>query len=214
MAVRSDKETAHLIIGEVLRVIESEGYDAVELRGVARQTHLSLTTIYRLFPSREDMIIAAVETWMAGNSWSDLTGPKEGESVYDTTMRILRQVFEPWERNPRALEAYYRALESPKGRGLQTQTSAFGGVFRALLGDDSSEFFDDLELILTHVAFGLIGTFVKGELDIMTVLPTLERAVFRLTNNNVPDAELTAARWSGGDLVGEGTPVVISGSDG
>lgn len=214
VSARSDQETADLIIGEVLRVIESEGYHAVEMTGVARQTHRSLETIYRLFPSREDLIVAAVETWMAGNSWSDLTGPREGESVYDTAMRILRKVFEPWERNPRALEAYYRALESPKGRGLQTQNSAFGSVFRALMGDDNSVYIDDLELVLMDVVFGTIAAFVKGELDIMAVLPRLERAVFRLTTNNEPDAEQTAARWSSVGLAAEGATVAIPGAAG
>ena len=149
VAVRSDQETADLVIAEVLRVIESEGYNAVGMRGIARRTRLSLTNIYRLFPSREDLIITAVETWLAGNSWSDLTGPRDGESVYDTTMRILRQVFEPWERNPRALEACFRAMEFPKGKRLRAQTSAFGAVFRALLGGDGSVYLDDFELVLT-----------------------------------------------------------------
>ena len=45
----------------------------------------------------------------------------------------------------------------------------------------------------------------------MAVLPTLERAVFRLTTNNEPEAEQTAALWSGVDGVGEGAPVVIPG---
>ena len=48
-------------------------------------------------------------------------------------------------------------MEFPKGKRLRAQTSAFGGVFRALLGDDSPVYLDDFELVLTHVIFGVVA---------------------------------------------------------
>src|SRR5471032_3097105 len=97
------------IVAVVQDLLESDGYDAVQLREVARRARVSLATIYRLFSSRDELIVTSIERWMSTNSYAELALPEPGESVYDGLMRGLRYVFEPWERNPRMLEAYHRA---------------------------------------------------------------------------------------------------------
>ena len=53
-----------MIIATVLAQIEAVGYDAVELRTIARGARVSLATIYKSFPSRDALLLAAVEQWI------------------------------------------------------------------------------------------------------------------------------------------------------
>jgi AcrR family transcriptional regulator len=193
---RSEPTHHDRIVGVVQELLESGGYDAVQLREVARRAHVSLATIYRLFPTRDDLVVTAIEQWMSTHSYAELAPPTPDESVYDGLMRGLRYVFEPWERNPRMLEAYHRARTGPGGRRLDRQgMRAIQPNANALLADADPAYVEDLTLILKNIAYAVIGRFAAGTLDITAVLPTLERAVFRLTTNN--EAPAIAARDHG-----------------
>ena len=176
---------ADLIVSVVQDLLESGGYDAVQLREVARRAHVSLATIYRLFPTRDELIVTAIERWMSTYSYAQLATPPDGESVYDGLMRGLRHVFEPWERNPRMLEAYHRARTGPGGRRLDRQgMRAVMPNADAVLQNADPVYRDDITLILKNMAYAVIGRFAAGAIDITAILPTLERAVFRLTADN------------------------------
>jgi AcrR family transcriptional regulator len=193
---------AAAILGAVTELLESEGYDGVQLREVARRAHVSLATIYKLFPTRhqllrtrEALIVAAIEQWRAANAYAHLAAPSPDASVYDALMHVFRNVFEPWERSPRMLEAYHRARGGPGGERLPLQGAvAVVPVFRAIFEGADPAYVGDISAILTNLVYGLIGRFVDGELQITEVLPTLERAVARLTTNNEPAAQAARGR--------------------
>jgi len=173
------------IVGVVQELLESGGSDSVQLREVARRAHVSLATIYRLFPTRDELIVTAIEQWMSTHSYASLAPPAPDESLYDGLMRGLRYVFEPWERNPRMLEAYHRARTGPGGKRLDRQgMQAIMPNAAALLEHADPVYVEDLTLILKNMAYSVIGRFAAGTLDITAILPTLERAVFRLTSDN------------------------------
>lgn len=187
---------ADVIVAVVQDLLESGGYDAVQLREVAARAHVSFATIYRLFGSRDELIVTSIERWMSTHSYAELALPDAGESVYDGLMRGLRYVFEPWERNPRMLEAYHRARTGPGGRRLDRQgMKAILPNANALLEDADPAYVEDITLILKNMAYAVIGRFAAGALDITAILPTLERAVFRLTADN--ETLATAARERG-----------------
>ena len=181
------------IVAVVQELLESGADDAVQLREVARRVHVSLATIYRFFPTRDDLIVTAVERWMSTHCYAELAPPAPAESIYEGLMRGLRAVFEPWERCPRMLEAYHRARTSPNGRRLDHQgVSAILPLAAALLEDADPAYAEDVALVLNNVAYAVVGQFAAGTLDITALLPTLERAVFRLTADN--EAPAVAAR--------------------
>jgi AcrR family transcriptional regulator len=178
---------AQRILGAVIELLESGGYDAVQLRDVARRSRVGLGTIYKLFSGRDDLIVSAIEHWMDTNTYAELTPPFGGETLYDGLMRVFRNVFEPWERNPWMLRAYYRARSGPGGERLQLQAAdAIVPLSRAVLADGDPEYVTDVGVILTSVAHGVIGRFAAGDIDVTEILPTLERAVVRLTTDNAP----------------------------
>jgi AcrR family transcriptional regulator len=61
---------------------------------------VSLATIYNLFGTRDQLIVAAVQRWLDVNAYEVMSPPQSGETPYETLVRVLRTVFEPWERRP------------------------------------------------------------------------------------------------------------------
>ena len=184
------------ILDIVAELLETEGYDAVQLREVARRARTSLATIYKRYSTRDELILAALHSWMDEHRYAGLVdqSPPPGESVYDGMMRLLRSIFEPWEQHPAMLTAFFRARAAPGGqeifrRGLDITVPSFMQV----LANVDAEFVRDLETILSTVIYGLLGRFAAGELEITDIVPGLDRTVYWITAGYDASATRTVA---------------------
>jgi AcrR family transcriptional regulator len=170
------------ILDIVVELLETEGYDAVQLREVARRARTSLATIYKRYGTRDELILAALDCWMEENRYSGLSKPHEtDESIYVGLMRVLRTIFEPWERHPDMLKAYFRARSAPGGQKLIRR--GFDAVVPAameVLADADTDFIRDVDTIVSSVVYGLLGRFAAGEIAITEILPSLDRTVHYL----------------------------------
>nr|WP_099021532.1 TetR/AcrR family transcriptional regulator [Mycolicibacterium palauense] len=172
------------ILGIVVEILENEGYDAVQLREVARRARTSLTTIYKRFPTRDELILAALQAWMDEHRYAGVAvqARQPGESLYDAHMRLLRTLFEPWERHPAMLAAFFRARSAPGGHRLLRQgLDVVVPASLELLNEVDERFVHDLDNILTGLVYGLLGRYAAGEIAITEILSTLDRAVYWLT---------------------------------
>ncbi|MCK9905764.1 TetR family transcriptional regulator, partial [Frankia sp. Cpl3] len=106
------------IVRVVLELLESGGYEGVRLRDVALRAQVSLTTIYRVFPTRNELIVAALEQWLAVHADPQLLPTPAPECLYDGLMRIFRRVLEPWMEHPQLLAAWVRSQREPGGYRL------------------------------------------------------------------------------------------------
>src|SRR5260370_42646616 len=96
------------ILDIVAELLETEGYDAVQLREVARRARTSLATIYKRYGTRDELILAALDSWMEENRYAGLTRLHDkDEPLYAGGMRPLRTTFERWERHPAVPRAYF-----------------------------------------------------------------------------------------------------------
>lgn len=185
MRPNDEELTRDRILSVVLELIEARGDEAVYLREVARRSRHSLATIYELFSSRDELMLAAIERWMETNAYSELTPVEPGEAPYDTLMRGIRAVFEPWKRSPNMLRAFHRARVGPGGERLNQQgVAAVEPAARTALGAADPAYLDDVELILRNMVYAVIARFVDGDMAVDEMLPTLERTVHRLTADN------------------------------
>ncbi|WP_081290733.1 TetR family transcriptional regulator [Mycobacterium asiaticum] len=179
-----DRRVGDPILDVVVGILESDGYDAVQLREVAKRSRTSLATIYKRFPNRDALILAALESWMDANRYAGLASQTHDpdESVYDGLMRVFRTIFEPWERHPDMLRAYFRARSAPGGRRLVDRgLDVVIPATMAVLRDADADLVEDLPPIVSNLAYGLVARFAAGEIPITEILPTLQRALFRLT---------------------------------
>jgi AcrR family transcriptional regulator len=173
------------ILEIVVELLDTEGYEAVQLREVARRARVSLATIYKRYATRDELIVAALEWWMDANRYAGLAAPatfSSGSSVYSNLMDMFRTIFEPWEQHPLMLRSYFRARSGPGGQRLiQRGLDAVLPVARAALAQLDSQFAQDFELILTGAIFGFLSRFTAGEIGVTEIVPGIERTVFWLT---------------------------------
>ncbi|MGX7681511.1 TetR family transcriptional regulator [Jatrophihabitans sp. DSM 45814] len=178
-----DQNSHDAILDAVVQLIETKGYDAVQLRDIASEAHVSLSTIYKRYGTRDELMVAAIARWMDDNRYAGLKFTQRDEPVFDGLMRVYRTIFEPWERHPRMLHAYHRARSNPGADQLVAQgRSAVEPISHAILGDADPEWMADVGLILWNMVYALMGRFTDGEIAITEILPTLERTLFRLTD--------------------------------
>lgn len=177
------------IIAVVLELLESEGHEAVQLREVARRAHVSLSTVYKHFRTRDELIITALGRWMADNCFAAVELPSEDVTLHDGLVRLMSYVFEPWERNPRMLEAYAHVRRTPGGSTLDARSvEALLPAAAALLGGADPRYATDIGLILANMSFAMVVRCADEDLDAADILPILERAVDRLTGDNASPA--------------------------
>src|SRR5262249_38276677 len=124
------------IIGEVIDCLETGGLEAVVLREIARAARVSLRDVYQHFGSRDELIVAAVGQWMDTNVYKPMAERAADASLFDALMRQFRHVFEPWEQNPRLLDAFVYARSTRSGdRLLRQGEEAAGPTFAPLIED-------------------------------------------------------------------------------
>jgi TetR/AcrR family transcriptional regulator, cholesterol catabolism regulator len=174
-------ERADEIIAVVIDILERDGYDAVQVRTVADTAKISLATLYKLFSTRDELIVSAIERWMDASVYVKVAPPSPAEDPYEAMVRVVRTVFSPWEDQPRMLEAFHRASYRPGGERLHAQGLPIVEDF--VQGVDS-EYARDLQLIMWHMVRSVLDRFAEGELAITKIVPVLERTLFRLTADN------------------------------
>src|SRR5690625_5207060 len=172
------------ILAIVVEILETEGYDAVQLREVARRARTSLATIYKRYATRDELILAALDAWMLRHRYAGIAlhsrGP--GEPLYTALMDLYRTLFEPWERHPAMLTAYVRARSAPGGDKLVRRgLDVVGPAMLAALADVDEGFIADLDVVISNLVYGLSARFAAGEIAITDILPGLDRAVYWLT---------------------------------
>jgi AcrR family transcriptional regulator len=177
---RTASARADDIISAVLEQLDDVGYDGLQIRTVASRARVSLSTIYQLFGSREELIVAAVDRWMKENSYVRATPPHPDESVYEWFVRFNRAFFEPWQRHPKMLHAFLRAQMGPGGERLRTAgAEKFGSIAPDVFQDSDPAFVADLLLIMDHVLHSASAKFVAGQIKIDDVQGALERTLYR-----------------------------------
>ena len=172
------------LLNVVSEILEIEGYDAVQLREVARRARTSLATIYKRYPTRDDLILAALEYWSQRHRYSGITVAGQGSeaSLYQGLMQIFRTIFEPWESHPEMLAAYYRVRSSPNGQELfRFGLDLVAPAGREVLAGVDDEFIVNLDAIISSLIYGLLGRFSAGEIGVTDILPILDRTVYWLT---------------------------------
>jgi AcrR family transcriptional regulator len=177
------------VTGEILC---EHGEAGLQLRDVARRAKVSLSTIYAHFPSRDELLVAALVRWIDTHHYGDVPPPEPGEPLSAALTRLFRQQYVPWQRHPTMLGVVVRATLLPGGEQLWIR-----GPQRLVL-DEYYEGYDpdvvrDVRTTLTYVALGLISAYAGGRVDAAEMFRVFERAADRLTADLGPPRPLDAA---------------------
>ena len=170
-------------------MIEEKGVDALILEDVARRAQTSLATIYKNFPSRDDLISAAVEYWMRANIILSAAYTAPTEPLFDALKEYIRHIFGPWEESPRMAEAYMRVRLWPSQKHLQQdQLPIAAKQVQGIYAHLDPEFVDELTILLTNFVYGLLYRFASGDIPVTEIVPMTERTFSWLASFDLPSA--------------------------
>lgn len=167
MPSMEDKRTR--ILETAIELAEKGGFDNVRLRDVAAQAEVALGTLYKRFPSKESILIAALELEAEKLERRMSKKPSEGNNSSERVIDFFENASRTLFRKPNLGRAVLRALTSGD-EALTEQVAGFhqrmtnmivaslrGSLITAIVPEPSNE-----ELILAFVMqqiwfAGLVG---------------------------------------------------------
>jgi len=183
----SPRADADAILEVVMDLLEAGGEEGLQLRDVAKQARVSLSTVYKYFPSRDELLVAAVERWMAEHVYSALPVVDPAERLADRLTLWFGQLLAPWAEQPNMLRIFMRAALLPGGDRLSRQGEhlARASAAKAFEGYDT-KLVADLVMIINNVIQGLLSRFASGQISMDEVTDNLERTIHRLADGAEP----------------------------
>lgn len=113
-AVLTEKQSARRqrVLEAAMGLAREGGYDAVQMRDVAVRADVALGTLYRYFPSKNQLLVAALGEWARGLQQRIASRPVRGGSPADRVVEVLGRAVRALEREPHLTQAFVTALTS------------------------------------------------------------------------------------------------------
>jgi len=157
-----------------------DGYDAVSMRELAAETRMSLSTIYELVGSKDELIALAHAGGMERLRQELAARPPQGRTPEARVRAALGRLADALEHDEVRTRALMRALYSPEPRvrtSIESVGSSFGAIIDAAIGDVEIPDRDDVVDLLGHAVNSVIISWLNGRLDVAGVRSRLDRAV-------------------------------------
>ena len=106
----AQRERRKRILDATLALASKGGYDAVQMRTVAERADVALGTLYRYFPSKIHLLVAALTEEMDQIQDKLDRKPIPGETPADRMLYVLSRVTRSMQRDPMLTEAMTRAF--------------------------------------------------------------------------------------------------------
>jgi AcrR family transcriptional regulator len=172
VAVQAESKRARNQAVRRQRVIEAAcglasagGYDAVQMRDVAAKADVALGTLYRYFPSKDHLLIAALAEQASTLERRLAQKPPRGDSPADRVVDVLRRATRALEREPQLTSALVTALSSPDPSVADSKQEVYD-ILGAMITDAvDGEALDEKEgvvRVLGHVWFAALVSWVGG----------------------------------------------------
>jgi AcrR family transcriptional regulator len=165
---------------EATRDLAAQGYDAVSMRALANLTHMSLTTIYQLGGSKDQLIAEAHADRMAKFREQLSRRPPTGDTAEVRVKQVLRGYVAALDRDRVRTLAMMRALYALPPDVTESRISVrrtYTAMIDAAVGEE--ELPDRLAVIdtLGHVMSSAILEWMNGTRDADGVQVILDDAV-------------------------------------
>jgi len=106
----AQRERRKRILDATLALASVGGYDAVQMRAVAERADVALGTLYRYFPSKIHLLVAALTEEMEQIQAKLDRKPIPGDSAAERMLFVLARVTRNMQRDPMLTEAMTRAF--------------------------------------------------------------------------------------------------------
>lgn len=167
------------IVDAALNLLQDRPFDQIQIREVAEEAGVALGTLYRYFPSKEQLFAHVLVEWSRRFEPGRPRGPLPRTDA-DRLVSVLRRAARAFERQPHFFQliTVLEVVNDPDvAEPLLIYSDAFGvAVSGALIDVDPA----DVEVITT-MCVALIGTLLRrwwlGRITMRTVYDQLDRSV-------------------------------------
>jgi AcrR family transcriptional regulator len=153
------------VIGAAVELASDGGYEAVQMRDVAGRADVALGTLYRYFPSKDHLLIAALAEQVSTLQRRLSQKPPRGGTSADRVVDVLRRASRALEREPRLTAALVTALSSPDPSVAESKQQVYdilGSVVVDAVDGDTLGESDAVVRVLGHVWFAALVSWVGG----------------------------------------------------
>ncbi|UDY22296.1 TetR family transcriptional regulator [Nocardioides sp. Kera G14] len=106
----AQRERRKRILDATIDLASEGGFDAVQMREVAERAEVALGTLYRYFPSKIHLLVAALGREFEGTEARTSTRVTPGDTAHERVMYILSRMTKSMQRQPQLTEAMVRAF--------------------------------------------------------------------------------------------------------
>ena len=153
------------VIAAAVELASDGGYEAVQMRDVAAQADVALGTLYRYFPSKDHLLIAALAEQVSALQRRLRQKPPRGTNAADRVVDVLRRASRALEREPRLTAALVTALSSADpsvAEAKQEVSDILGSVIADAVDHDALAQGEGVVRVLGHVWFAALVSWVGG----------------------------------------------------
>ena len=153
------------VIAAAVDLASGGGYDAVQMRDVAARADVALGTLYRYFPSKDHLLIAALAEQVSSLQRRLLQKPPRGTKAADRVVDVLRRACRALEREPQLTAALVTALSSADpsvAEAKQKVNDILASVIENAADHDALAQREGVVRVLSHVWFAALVSWVGG----------------------------------------------------
>jgi TetR/AcrR family transcriptional regulator, cholesterol catabolism regulator len=177
---RSQAARRERVVRAALELGAEGGYEAVQMRDVARRAEVALGTIYRYFPSKDALLLAVMVEWLGELERRVTRHPPTGDTTVDRIMDVLTRALRAMGRGPRLTAAVIGAMTAGDPAGVEAineVTRAMGRIMQAAFpADVDPELEAAVARVLGHVWWSATISWANGMGDIDWVAGELRAA--------------------------------------
>jgi AcrR family transcriptional regulator len=167
------------VIDAAMELAADGGYEAVQMRDVAERADVALGTLYRYFPSKDQLLVAALGEWATTLERRLKQKPPQGDTPADRVIEVLRRASRALEREPRVSGAMVTALSSPDPDAAATKNEVYETlrlIISGAIADDNVDSADQVVRVLGYVWFAALVSWVGGMAEAGLMADELEVA--------------------------------------
>ncbi|MBA3653739.1 MAG: TetR/AcrR family transcriptional regulator [Actinobacteria bacterium] len=153
------------VLEAAMALAAAGGYEAVQMRDVAEGADVALGTLYRYFPSKDQLLVAALGEWASTLERRLKQKPPAGATAADRVIDVLRRASRALEREPRVTGAMVTALSSPDPDAAATKNEVYEtlrAIISGAIGGAAVDSPDEVVRVLGYVWFAALVSWVGG----------------------------------------------------
>ena len=149
------------IVAAGMALLDEHHYEDIQMRDVAVGADVALGTLYRYFPSKEQLFAHVLLEWSA--SFDDAMRRRRPERASDAERLrlLLRRAVGAFERHPNYFQLL-GVLEVSKDPAVIEPYSAYAGRFVAVVGDALTDTDPADVPVVIMLSNALLGTLLRG----------------------------------------------------